>query len=87
MAENSLRSLRGGRLLVASLAVVGGALIVGRLLSDLYVELLWFRSTGYSSIFVRRLLWLWGAVTLLMVARLVGVAWRFAGTGWAVTGA
>jgi hypothetical protein len=61
MAENSLRSLRGGRLLVASLAVVGGALIVGRLLSDLYVELLWFRSTGYSSIFVRRLLWLWGA--------------------------
>jgi putative MATE family efflux protein len=33
------------------------------------------------------LLWLWGAITLLMVARLVGVAWRFAGTGWAVTGA
>src|SRR5581483_2910472 len=33
------------------------------------------------------LLWLWGAVTLLMVARLAGVAWRFAGTGWAVTGA
>lgn len=33
------------------------------------------------------LLWLWGAVTLLMVARLVGVAWRFAGADWAVTGA
>ena len=33
------------------------------------------------------LLWLWGAITLLMVARLIGVAWRFAGTGWAVTGA
>lgn len=33
------------------------------------------------------LLWLWGALTLLMVARLVGVGWRFAGTGWAVTGA
>ena len=33
------------------------------------------------------LLWLWGAIALLMVARLVGVAWRFAGTGWAVTGA
>ena len=33
------------------------------------------------------LLWLWGAVTLLMVARLAGVAWRFAGDAWAVTGA
>jgi putative MATE family efflux protein len=33
------------------------------------------------------LLWLWGAVTLLMLARLAGVAWRFAGSGWAVTGA
>jgi Na+-driven multidrug efflux pump len=33
------------------------------------------------------LLWLWGAIALLMVARLLGVAWRFAGTGWAVTGA
>jgi putative MATE family efflux protein len=31
--------------------------------------------------------WLWGAITLLMVARLVGVAWRFAGRGWTVTGA
>ena len=31
--------------------------------------------------------WLWGAVTLLMVARLAGVAWRFAGSAWAVTGA
>jgi hypothetical protein len=31
--------------------------------------------------------WLWGAVTLLMVARLVGVAWRFAGRAWMVTGA
>src|SRR5262245_21441938 len=29
------------------------------------------------------LLWLWAAITLLMVARLVGVAWRFAGQGWA----
>jgi putative MATE family efflux protein len=33
------------------------------------------------------LLWLWGAVTFLMVARLAGVAWRFAGHAWAVTGA
>jgi Na+-driven multidrug efflux pump len=33
------------------------------------------------------LLWLWGAITLLMVARLVAVTWRFAGHRWAVTGA
>ncbi|MCA1842369.1 MAG: MATE family efflux transporter [Actinobacteria bacterium] len=33
------------------------------------------------------LLWLWGAITLLMVARLAGMVWRFAGDAWAVTGA
>jgi hypothetical protein len=33
------------------------------------------------------LLWLWGALTLLMVARLIGMSWRFAGNAWAVTGA
>jgi putative MATE family efflux protein len=33
------------------------------------------------------LLWLWGAVTLLMLARLAGMVWRFAGDAWAVTGA
>jgi hypothetical protein len=33
------------------------------------------------------LVWLWGAVTLLMLARLAGVGWRFAGSAWAVTGA
>jgi len=33
------------------------------------------------------LVWLWAAITLLMVARLAGVAWRFAGPAWAVTGA
>jgi putative MATE family efflux protein len=33
------------------------------------------------------LLWLWGAIALLMVARLAAVAWRFAGRAWAITGA
>ena len=33
------------------------------------------------------LLWLWGAVTLLMAARLTGMVWRFTGNAWAVTGA
>jgi putative MATE family efflux protein len=33
------------------------------------------------------LAWLWAAITLLMVARLAGVAARFAGRAWMVTGA
>jgi putative MATE family efflux protein len=33
------------------------------------------------------LLWLWGALALLMAARLAGNGFRFAGTGWQVVGA
>jgi MATE family, multidrug efflux pump len=33
------------------------------------------------------LLWLWGAIAAWIVARLVGVVWRFADGRWAVTGA
>jgi hypothetical protein len=33
------------------------------------------------------LLWLWAAITLLMVARLAGMTWRFVSGEWAVTGA
>jgi len=33
------------------------------------------------------LLWLWGAIALWIVARGITVGWRFAGTGWQVTGA
>jgi putative MATE family efflux protein len=33
------------------------------------------------------LLWLWAAIAAWIGARLVGTAWRFAGSGWAVTGA
>jgi Na+-driven multidrug efflux pump len=32
------------------------------------------------------LLWLWAALALWMVARAVGMAWRYAGTRWQVTG-
>ncbi len=31
--------------------------------------------------------WLWTALIVFMVARLVGLAWRWVGGGWAVTGA
>jgi Na+-driven multidrug efflux pump len=30
--------------------------------------------------------WLWAAISLFMVARLVPLAWRFAGDGWVVLG-
>ena len=33
------------------------------------------------------LLWLWGALVLWMIARCVGMAVRYAGSGWQVTGA
>jgi Na+-driven multidrug efflux pump len=33
------------------------------------------------------LLWLWGALVLLMAARLAGNLWRFAGSAWLVVGA
>jgi Na+-driven multidrug efflux pump len=33
------------------------------------------------------LLWLWGALSLWMAARCVGMATRFAGSRWQVTGA
>ena len=60
MAESTIRSVRGGKLLITSLAVFGGLLILGRLLSDLYVELLWYRGTGYTPVLLRRIAWLWG---------------------------
>jgi len=31
--------------------------------------------------------WLWGALTVLMAARLVALSFRFRQDGWAVTGA
>jgi putative MATE family efflux protein len=38
-------------------------------------------------VFDRGLLALWGALALLMVARLVGMGWRYLGDAWLVTGA
>jgi Na+-driven multidrug efflux pump len=38
-------------------------------------------------VFDRGLLALWGALVLLMVARLVGMGWRYLGDAWLVTGA
>jgi len=80
MTETPLRSIRGGKLLIPVIALIGGVLILGRLFSDLYVEFLWYRSTGYTAVFARRLTWLWTtrlvwgglvAITLVVSLRLV----------------
>ena len=57
----SLRGLRGGRLLVTALVVLGTVLIFGRLVASGFVEILWHRSAGFSGVFWTRVLWQWGA--------------------------
>ena len=70
-----IREVRGGRLLV----VLGIALLtlslVGRIAANAYIEILWFNSLGYSSVFWTRLLWVGGARVLAGV--LVGVVFFF----------
>lgn len=51
---------RGGRPLLVLAFVLIGVLLVGRMLTTFYVEILWFRSVGYSDVFWRRALWEWG---------------------------
>jgi uncharacterized protein len=52
--------LRSGRFLIGGLALFGGLLILGRLATDLYVDVLWYRSVGYADVFYRRLAFRWG---------------------------
>ena len=71
----NLREFRGGRLLVALGIALLTILLVGRIAANAYIEILWFESLGYSSVFWTRVLWEWGA--RLIVALLVGVACFF----------
>ena len=70
-----IRDLSGGRLLVALVIALLTILLVGRMAANAYIEILWFESVGYSSVFWTRVLWEWGA--RLIVALLVGVACFF----------
>jgi uncharacterized membrane protein (UPF0182 family) len=63
-----LRSLRGGRLLVAVLVLVALLIALGRLASDVVTEILWQAQAGYLGVFWRRVLWEWGARVLAGVA-------------------
>jgi uncharacterized protein len=77
-----LRSLRGGRLVIAIAVGLVLVAVLGRALTALYVEVLWQAQAGYLSVFWRRLLWEWGvrAVAGLVVAALVYLNLKVAST-------
>ena len=57
----NLRDVKGGRCLLALAITVVSLLLFGRLASSMYVEILWFRSMGFSSVLWTRIFWEWGA--------------------------
>ena len=57
----NLRDVKGGRFLLALAITVVSLLLFGRLASSMYVEILWFRSMGFSSVLWTRIFWEWGA--------------------------
>ena len=66
-----LGTLKGGRLVVALLLAFGVALLLARVATAAYVEILWHQSAGYEGVFWRRVAWSWGT---RLVAGLVVVA-------------
>ena len=66
-----IRDLSGGRLLAALVIALLTILVVGRIAANAYIEILWFGSLGYSSVFWTRVLWEWGARLIIAVS--VGV--------------
>jgi uncharacterized protein len=79
MKRMDLRGGRGGRLLLVVAFALIGVLLIGRMLTTLYVEILWFRSAGYSDVFWRRAFWEWGIRGLsgLLVIAVIYVNLRF----------
>lgn len=55
-----LSNLRGGRLLVALVVLVGLVVAFGRLASTIFTEILWHAGTGYGAVFWKRIVWQWG---------------------------
>ena len=68
-----LSTLRGGRLVLAVLLVLGLMVAAGRAVAAAYVEILWQSEAGYASVFWQRMLWEWGirAAAAAIVAVLV----------------
>ena len=70
-----IRKIRGGRLLVALGIALLTILLIGRIAANAYIEILWFNSLGYSSVFWTRVFWEWGV--RLLGGALVGVVFFF----------
>ena len=70
-----IRELRGRALWLALGSALLAILLVGRIAANAYIEILWFDSLGYSSVFWTRVLWEWGVRVLGAV--LVGLVFFF----------
>lgn len=58
--DDLFTALRGGRIVVAILAALVVAIVLGRALTAAYVEILWQAQAGYTEAFWTRMLWEWG---------------------------
>jgi uncharacterized membrane protein (UPF0182 family) len=65
MSEPLFRSMRGGRLLVASFLGLLFVLLLGRWIVGMYVDFLWFSSLGAADVYLTQLTWEWGARLLV----------------------
>ena len=71
----NFREFRGGRLLIALLIALLTISVIVRIVANAYIEILWFDSLGYSSVFWTRAFWVWGV--RLLGGVLVGVVFFF----------
>ncbi|MCH7563345.1 MAG: UPF0182 family protein [Gemmatimonadetes bacterium] len=60
MSEVRANWWKGGRPLAIAGIVVITVLLLGRMVSSLYVEILWFRTVDFSAVFWKRAFWEWG---------------------------
>ncbi|MFC1660648.1 UPF0182 family protein [Gemmatimonadota bacterium] len=56
MSDSQKKAWRGGKVLLLVAVSVGAALLLGRAVASLFVEVLWFDSVGYGSVFWTRTL-------------------------------
>jgi uncharacterized membrane protein (UPF0182 family) len=76
MSDPAARLLRGGRIFIASLVLAVALLLVGRGLSSFFIEVLWFRSEGYSQVFWIQFIWGWGLRLLAFLVSWVLVSYN-----------
>lgn len=68
---NFVSAIRGGRIVIALIAIAALLAVAGRLVTAAYVEVLWQSQAGYLSAFWRRIAWEWG--TRIGAGLVVGV--------------